>query len=275
MRMPSSTNAIERRKPPENTAKFGDSDVCNVAVCSIIARYEKEIERHRAIEANLGESILRDAEQLQQKDELIRQNDILSKEAEHRLLNGLQLIRSVLTMQSRSADDPKAATELNEAAQRISILSRVHQHLHAMDFVEDVEFKDYLEKLGHDLSDMVSVENEGRSLRVEGAEMKLPRRTATPLAFIASELITNSMKYAHGKITINLQHSPNGDGVLSVADDGPGLPDNFDPTEAKGLGMKIIKALARQIHGELSFGKGENSIGTRFAVTFRLQPQAH
>ncbi|TGD64985.1 sensor histidine kinase [Tabrizicola sp. WMC-M-20] len=273
--MPIPITQSDGRRKSLKKLKLRDPDLCTVAVCSVIARYETELERHRAIEAELGDTILRDAERLNQKDETIRQKDILSKEAEHRLLNGLQLVRSVLAMQSRSAENAEAGSKLKEAAQRVSILARVHQRLHAMDFVEEIELKGYLEQLGHDLSEMVSMDHDGRSIRVEGAEMKLLRMTATPLAFIASELITNAMKHAHGKITINLERLPNGDGVLSVTDDGPGLPENFDPAASTGLGMKIIEAFARQIQGALNFGKGEGNLGTRFAVTFRLKPQKH
>jgi two-component sensor histidine kinase len=230
--------------------------------------YERELERHRATESSLRESVLRESDLLRQKDELILQKDTLAKESEHRLLNGLQLINSVLAMQSRSTKNPEAAAQLKMAANRVSTLARVHQHLHAMDALESVEFKQYLESLCHDLSEMASSESAERSLCVEGPKLTIPRVTATPLAFIASELITNSIKYAKGKITVNLQTMPNGDAVLSVSDDGPGLPEAFDPAATNGLGMKIIAALARQIHGKLNFAKGDHDRGTRFSVLF-------
>lgn len=250
-------------------------DVCARALCSVIANYEKELEGHRAIEASLGKSILRDAELLHQKDELLRQKDVLAREAEHRLLNGLQLVKSVLTMQSRSTDDPEVARTLKDAANRVSILARVHQRLHSVEDLEDIDFRQYLGTLCHDLSDLVSLGSTGRTLRVGGVEMTLPRRIATPLAFIASELITNSMKYAQGEIEVDLLWLPNGDGELSVSDDGPGLPEAFDPTETKSLGMKIITAFARQIQAEVTFGKGDKATGTRFSIVFRTQPKSN
>ena len=127
------------------------------------------------------------------------------------------------------------------------------------------------QELCNDLSDVASSESVVRSLCVEGAELEVPRATAVPLGFIASELITNSIKYAKGTITVSLQTMPNGDVALSVADDGPGLPDGFDPAATDGLGMKIIAALVRQIHGELKFAKGDNNQGTRFSVLFSPQ----
>lgn len=134
-----------------------------------------------------------------------------------------------------------------------------------------MEFKQYLEKLCHDLSDMASGEGAELSLCVEGAELRIPSVIAVPLGFIASELVTNSIKYAKGKITVSLQTAPIGGCVLSVSDDGPGLPAAFDPAAMNGTGMKIIAALVRQIHGELHFTKGDHGQGARFSVTFNPQ----
>ena len=237
-----------------------------------VASYERELAAHRCTEIQLRKALARDDELLRQKDKLIQNEQLLSKESDHRLLNGLQLIASLLSVQSRSTKTPEAAAQLTIAANRVATLGRVHRHLHTLDHVESVEFKQYLEKLCHDLADMASSEFPERSLCVEGAELKIPSVTAIPLGFIASELITNSIKYAKGKITVSLQTAPNGDYALSVSDDGPGLPAAFDPAATHGLGMKIIAALVRQIHGELAFAKGDHGQGTRFSVLF--SPQA-
>jgi two-component sensor histidine kinase len=233
--------------------------------------YEQELKRHRAIESELRESVLRESDLLRQKDELIKQKDILSKESEHRLLNGLQLITSLLTVQSRGSKNPEVAAQLTIAANRVATLGRIHRHLHTLEKLENVEFKKYLENLCHDLADMASNEFQERSLCVEGAKLQIPRVTAIPLAFIASELITNSIKHAKGKITVSVRTTPNGDCALSVSDDGPGLPDAFDPAATHGLGMKIILALVGQIHGELHFTKGDQDQGARVFVTFKAQ----
>ena len=106
--------------------------------------YEHELERHRATESRLRQSLLREHDLLHQKDELILQKDILAKESEHRLLNGLQLIASLLAAHSRGTENPEAAAQLTMAANRVATLGRVHQHLHTLDKLESVEFKQYL-----------------------------------------------------------------------------------------------------------------------------------
>jgi two-component system, sensor histidine kinase PdtaS len=91
---------------------------------------------------------------------------------------------------------------------------------------------------------------------------------AIPLGFIVNELITNSAKYAKSNITVRLETAPAVGHSLSVLDDGPGLPTGHDPTESKGLGMKIISSLVKQIGGNLQIGRGKNDRGARFTVTF-------
>jgi len=266
-----SSQVVRRQNASKPATQFRQPDDCPVAVCPTILMYEQELERHRATEARLRESVLRESDLLRQKDELILQKDILAEESEHRLLNGLQMITSLLSVQSRGTKNAEVAAQLTMAANRVATLGRVHRHLHTLDKFESVEFKQYLEKLCHDLSDMASSEFAERCLCVEGPKLEIPRVTALPLGFIASELITNSIKHAKGKITVSLQTMPNGDCTLSVSDDGPGLPEAFDPAATNGLGMKIIAVLVRQIHGELNFAKGAPDQGTRFSVLFNPQ----
>ena len=241
---------------------------CPIVNCSAIAMYERELERHRATEAELRRSLMREGVLLHQKDNLIQQRDLLSKESEHRLLNGLQLITSLLTIQSCAAKKVEVTAQLTIAANRVAALGRIHRHLHALDHVESVEFKQYLENLCHDLSGIASNEGSERVLVVEGDALKIPTVTAIPLGFIASELVTNSIKYAKGRITVRLRAIPEDGCALSVADDGPGVPQDFDPSATAGLGMKLISALVRQIGGQLEIARGENSQGTRFTVLF-------
>jgi len=107
-----------------------------------------------------------------------------------------------------------------------------------------------------------------RIIAVEATEIILPAITAVPLGFIANELITNAFKYGTGRITVSLEYDPEKGYALSVANNGPGLPDGFDPTVGKGLGMRIVQSLVKQIGGELRIGRGDGNQGTRFAVLF-------
>jgi two-component system, sensor histidine kinase PdtaS len=239
---------------------------CPLARCSAVSMYERELEKHRGTEAKLRRSVIREDALLREKNDLIQQKDMLSRESEHRLLNGLQLITSLLSMQSRATKNAEAAAQLTNAAGRVDAIGRVHRHLHSLDNVESVEFKQYLKSLCHDLSGMASNENLESALVVEGIELRLPTRKGIPLGLIASELITNSIKYAKGRITVRLETTVGEGYALSVFDEGPGLPEGFNPTAANGLGMKLISSLVKQIGGQLQIARGDNGKGTRFTV---------
>jgi two-component sensor histidine kinase len=110
---------------------------------------------------------------------------------------------------------------------------------------------------------------------VEAAEAEIPSALAIPLGFLINELVTNSAKYARGHISVQFVAISAGTYALSVLDDGPGLPAGFDPAKSKGLGMKIVLALVRQIGGALQISSAHDDRGTRFTVTFSLpQPGA-
>jgi two-component sensor histidine kinase len=99
-------------------------------------------------------------------------------------------------------------------------------------------------------------------------EIELPAATAIPLGFIANELITNAAKYGTGRITVSLESNSGKGYALSVSNDGPDLPEGFDPAARKGLGMRIIQSFVGQIGGQLRIGRDDKNQGTRFTVLF-------
>jgi len=114
------------------------------------------------------------------------------------------------------------------AADRIAAIFRIHRHLHAFNGAQAVAIKRYLEELSRDFSTMLSVGSRDRLIAVEGIEINLPAAIAIPLGFIANELITNAAKYGTGKITLSLESNPEKGYLLSVSNEGPGLPEGFD-----------------------------------------------
>ena len=221
-----------------------------------------------ALTAELREALDREQVLLQEKHELSERQVMLAHEFEHRLVNGLQLIVSLLSMQSRTATTPEAADQLKIAARRVAALGRVHRRLHLLDLQDHVEFKDYLQHLCEDLSGLLVQDGSGYAIVVEGANVEIPTTMAIPLGFIVNELITNSAKYAEGHVSVRIEATSPTDRSLSVVDDGPGMPAGFKPEDSKGLGMKIVLSLVRQIGGELHILPGDNGRGTRFTVKF-------
>jgi two-component sensor histidine kinase len=209
----------------------------------------------------------REDARLRERTDLLQRQDMLAQEFDHRLVNSLQIIVSLLSLQSRTAA-PEAATQLMIAARRVASFGRVHRTLHLLDHQDGVEFKQYLQHLCQDLSDLLFQGETGCTIAVEGPSIDITAAFAIPLGFIVNELITNSAKYAKSNIIVRLETTPAGSHSLSVLDDGPGLPAGFDPSLSKGLGMKIIASLLKQIDGRLDIASVNQGHGARFTVTF-------
>lgn len=235
----------------------------------VTARTECELTTVNCPVVGLRDALAREETLLHQKDELILQLELLSREADHRLLNNMQMIASLLSLQTRTCVNAEAASQLAIAANRVATIERVHRRLHSLEGTQAVAFKKYLEEFCRDFSTMVR-SNEGakRDIIVRGNEINLPVATGIPLGFIANELLTNAAKYGNGQIVVRLAPDPTKGYALSVSNDGPPLPDGFDPATGKGLGMKIITSFIKQISGTLLFGRGDENQGARFTVLF-------
>ena len=233
-----------------------------------VASYECELTKRCPV-PQLREALAGEWALLLQKDNLLQQQEVLSKEADHRLLNGLQMIVSLLSLQSRASANAETASQLAVAAKRVAMIERVHRRLHCLDSVQTAAFKQYLEDICRDFSMMLSPEEHPEQvIVVEGIEIELPAVTAIPLGFIVNELLTNAVKFGKGRITVRLEPNPGKGYALSVSNDGPILPEGFDPASCKGLGMKIIRSLVERIGGELRIGRGDKNQGARFTVLF-------
>jgi two-component sensor histidine kinase len=239
------------------------------------AIFDVRVQKQRdALRAELIASHAREQLLLLEMRALTQRQDMMAQEFEHRLVNGLQLVVSLLSLQSRIAPTPEASMQLTVAARRVAALGRVHHRLHALDHQEHVEFRQYLQRLCDDLSGLLFPDRAGYAIVVEGHSANIPTAFAIPLGFIVNEFITNSAKYAEGNIIVRFEAATGGH-LLSVMDEGPGLPSGFDPARTKGLGMRIIRSLVKQIGGTLRFAAGDGGRGTCFSVAFTpLVPSA-
>ena len=171
-----------------------------------VASYKRRLTAYRNTEIRLRKALARDAALLRQQGELIQNQTLLSKESDHRLLNDLQVIVSLLSLQSRASANAEVASQLAAAANRIATIGRMHRRLHYCDGVQSVAFKHFLDDLCLDFSTMLASEQRPeRVVVVEGIEINLPSVTAIPLGFIVNELITNAAKYGKGRITVTFE----------------------------------------------------------------------
>lgn len=198
----------------------------------------------------------------------LEEKDILLKEIHHRVKNNLQVVASLLHLQSRhaSANETKA---LNESCSRINAMSLVHEILYKSDDLSDLNAKKYLEKLTQSIAN--TYKESGITTRLEAQDVTIKIQLAVPLGLIANELISNSFKHAFpdkkGTITITLQ--TNGDNaVLKVKDDGVGLPAGVYPESNKTLGLRLVRLLTDQVGGKVENKTGD---GSEFIVTLPNQ----
>jgi two-component sensor histidine kinase len=224
--------------------------------------------RVAAVAAELKDALAREAALLREKDEILQRQVTLTQEFEHRLVNSLQLIVSLLSLQSRKTESPEAAEQLMIAAKRVAAFGRVHRQLHLLDLIDTVELKQYVAQLCQDISGMLFDGEAPRPVVVEGAQIEIPTTLGVPIGFIVNELVTNAAKHAKGEITVRLETTPELGHCLSVSNGGPHLPDGFQLGSSKGLGLSIIQSLVRQIDGRLEVGRGPEQQGACFKVFF-------
>jgi two-component sensor histidine kinase len=194
----------------------------------------------------------------------VEKAELMAREIDHRVMNSLQFVSGLLTMQSRSTDAADASAQLQEAATRVAAVARVHRNFYSTD-TEEVSCLTFLSRLCADLADICSVEVE-----VTGDEGSVPTTWIQPIGLLTNELVTNAAKHGAGKIIVIYK----AEGIareLSVCDEGEGLPANFDATVSNGLGMKVISLLAKQLSGKLVVGENSNGRGACFKVAFGSQ----
>lgn len=219
----------------------------------------RDISLDREAEADAAERLRR----------LLADRTLLLDEVNHRVKNSLQQIASVVRLQARSVEHADAREALDKTLDRIMAVGRVHEQLYKSgDTVGAFDAGRYAETLARDLVDSLGREDIELETMIEQAQLDL--RQAVPLALILNELITNALKYgcpADRPSKITVRFGTDGELYrLSVGDDGDGLPKDFSPTAKRGLGMRAIEALARQLGGR--FEIEQPASGASFAVIF-------
>lgn len=217
----------------------------------------------------LGMAIERERYERSLKAAIDRQ-EILIKEINHRVKNSLALVSSMLRLQAREDDDPKISERLAEASARVNAVARAHERLYQTDDVEWLDLGIYVEQVCTDVDAGVSQ----LDVQVEaerGIIMMTDRAIST--ALIATELITNAAKYAYderanGKVWVRLARLGAERVVLTVRDEGTGLPSDFDFQKGKSLGMRMISAFAQQLGASVSLNR--LSPGTEISVLLPL-----
>lgn len=213
--------------------------------------------------------------QAQQRIErALEEKTILLNELHHRVKNNLQMISSLLSLQAGSSDDPHLREVLDECQNRVKAMGLTHQLLYEHKDFSRVDLGEYLSRLSQLLLSAFRTRGQRITLNVVLPPERhyIGLEKAIPCGLAVNELVTNSFKHAfpgdrHGAITVGLVGNQNDEVVLTVGDDGVGLPDDFDIAAAKSLGLRLLPLLAEQLHGSFSVDRAS---GTVFALRFPI-----
>ncbi len=204
--------------------------------------------------------------------ESVREKEILLKEVHHRVKNNLQVISSILNLQSSYVEDEKTLEIINESQNRIRSMSYIHESLYQTKDFSSINFKGYITNLVQNLVHSYQLFSGKTQLRLEVQEVQLVLDQAIPCGLILNELVSNSLKYAYpegegGEIFILIKETL-GKVHIQVEDFGAGLPEGFKIEDSDSLGLGLVETLVDQIDGELIM-KTEN--GTKYLIIFEKQ----
>ena len=205
-------------------------------------------------------------------EEAVKIKDALLYEVNHRVKNSLQIVTSLLTLQSNASNSAELKQSLKEACSRVDTVASLHRHLYSEGGHTSVDLADYVEDF---TVETVNAFAERGTIKLNfdsSASINLGMDQAVPLALIVGELLTNAIKYAFDGQTQNEIHvaisSDNNEVRISVSDNGKGLPTGFDPGGSSGFGMMIVNALLQQLSGMLELESQDR--GTRFVIRFPM-----
>jgi len=197
-----------------------------------------------------------------------QEKEVLLQEVHHRVKNNLQVISSILSLQSNYVKDEKTLEILDESQNRIKSMSYIHETLYQTTDFSSIEFSNYLNTLASNLIHSYSYTTGEVSLVPDYDEIYLTIDQAIPCGLIVNELVSNAMKYAFGdkKGTIFLSIKETDTQIsLRVADNGVGLPKDFKYEESDSLGMQLVYSLIDQLDAKLELVTKK---GTDFLITF-------
>jgi PAS domain S-box-containing protein len=209
--------------------------------------------------------------------EALKEKEILLQEVHHRVKNNLQVISSMLNLQRRFVDDPKMLEVLEESQNRISTMSFIHESLYRNTDFSSIGFSDYLERLTQNLIHSYSNVSSRVELVSQLDDVHINLKQASPCGLIVNELVSNCLKYAFkgretGKILLRVERK--GDELeIEVADNGVGLPDNFDFETNESLGVYLVQALTDQLDGKLLVDNKltNNALETEHGASFLVR----
>ncbi len=201
----------------------------------------------------------------------LKEKEILLKEVHHRVKNNMQVISSILNLQSSYVNDVYALNLLKECQNRIKSMAFIHESLYQSKNFESVNFSDYISTLAKNLVHTYSVNTQKIKLILTLDKLFLNLDTSIPCGLIINEIISNSLKYAFpnnrdGIIFVTLKVNDN-KALIQAGDNGIGISPKIDLKQSKTLGLHLVDTLVEQINGTIQLDRIK---GTKFNIEFKL-----
>lgn len=202
-----------------------------------------------------------------------KEKEFLLKEIHHRVKNNLEVVSSLLALQTAQNKDPNVVEAMQESQNRVFSMGIIHQRLYQGKNMASIEMKEYFQNLGSHILDSYG-KTEKISILYKLEPVHLDVDTAVPLGLIVNELLTNSLKYAfpnskRGKITIDLKRQPDNRIKFIVMDNGIGKQEGI--VQGTGFGTKLVNLLTLQLEGSMEI---DITTGTKFSFEFKVKEAA-
>ncbi len=219
--------------------------------------------------------VIRDFTERKKADEKLqaslREKEAMLKEIHHRVKNNLQVISSLLRLQSEKAHDKETLALFQDSQERVRSMAMVHEYLYQSNDLARIDFRGYVTSLVRNLCRSYGYTTVDDRFQIHVDEALLNLDIAVPCGLILTELVSNALKYAYssdkqGPIRVSFRNISDNAYELTVADEGVGLPKEFDMENASSLGLRLVHILTEQLHGQIRLGTGN---GTKFIISFK------
>jgi two-component sensor histidine kinase/CheY-like chemotaxis protein len=201
----------------------------------------------------------------------LREKEVLLQEIHHRVKNNLQVVSSLLGLQSKRTKDAEVREMLRNTQNRIKSMALIHEKLYQAESMARIDFADYLRSLLSHLHVSHAVNGQDVLLKADVEDVPVSIDIAVPCGLMINELVTNALKHAfpegrRGEISVGLQAEAGQQLVLTVTDNGVGFPKDFDIRDPASLGLQLVNGMTHQLGGTLELVGGH---GTTFRISFQ------
>jgi len=201
----------------------------------------------------------------------LKEKEVLLKEIHHRVKNNLQVIASLLNLQSQHINDKESRAMFQESQDRVRSMALIHEKLYTSGDLSHIDIASYIHSLTHQLITTYSTASSRVSMNIAITDIFLTITTAIPCGLIINELVSNALKHAfpqerEGTIAVSMTPSTKDNLILTVSDTGIGFPEGIDFRNTTTLGMQLVTSLVEQLDGTITL---DRSKGITFTITFR------